>query len=408
MPIFEYKARNKRGEMMQGRIESPNPQGVASWMLAAGLVPVHIRPHAADVEQPQWLLRLQGQDRLSEIDLLLFTRQMGALIKAGVPMLQALVSVQNSSTKPGVIKVMQALRSDLDKGMELSGAMAHHPKSFSDFYVSMVRVGEGSGQLELIFKRLFQQLEFDLEMKEKIKQAMRYPTFVIIAIAIALAILNVYVIPTFANIYASMKVSLPLLTKVLLGFSSFTVTYWWAVIGAIVLGIYAYRMYTSTPQGLYRVDKLKLKIPLVGKILSKAAIARFAFSFATASKSGVPIVQNFTLVARVVDNAFYEDRIMQMRDGVSRGESLARVAQSAGIFAPIELQMIGVGEDTGETDDMMEQVAEMYQREVGYEVGRLSAAIEPILIGAMGALVAILMLGIFMPLWDLGQMARHK
>jgi MSHA biogenesis protein MshG len=408
MPIFEYKARNKRGEMMQGRIESPNPQGVATWMLTAGLVPVVIKPQPPDVVHAEWLLRLQGQDRLSEIDLLLFTRQMGSLTKAGVPMLEALTSIQNSSARPGVVKIIQALRNDLDKGIELSGAMARQPKSFNDFYVSMVRVGEGTGELETIFKRLHQQLQFDKDMKQKVKQAMRYPTFVVVAIAIALVILNIYVIPVFGNVYSGMKVSLPILTTILLGFSSLTVKYWWVAVGAGALAFFAFRAYTGNPEGRYRVDKLKLRIPLVGTIISKAAIARFAFTFAMASKSGVPIVQIFSLVSRVVDNAFYEDRILLMREAVGRGESMSRAAQSAGIFSPIELQMIGVGEDTGDLDQMMDEVASMYQAEVEYEVGKLSAAIEPILIGVMGAIVAILMLGIFLPLWDLGQMARQR
>jgi MSHA biogenesis protein MshG len=172
--------------------------------------------------------------------------------------------------------------------------------------------------------------------------------------------------------------------------------------------LYGFRLYLKQPEGRYRWDKFKLKLPLIGSILSKAGIARFCLSFSIACKSGVPIDQAFTLVAKVVDNAFYEKRIHQMRDGITRGETMLRIAQSAGIFKAMELQMIAVGEATGELEKMMGQVAEMYQEEVQYEVGRLGSAIEPILLAVMGGLVLVLMLGIFLPLWDLGQLAQQS
>ncbi len=408
MDTYQYKGRNKRGEVMQGAIESPNPRAVAAWMIAADISPIVIKLQPSLKEQPQWLRALQGEGALTLVDLLLFTRQMGTMVKSGVPMLQSLESIQKSTTNKRLIEVLQAIRADLDKGVELSGAMARHPKFFGDYYVNMVRVGEGSGQLEEVFKRLFQQLEFDKHMKQKIKGAFRYPMFVMIAISIAIGIMTIFVIPVFAKVFSSMNVSLPFLTLFLLSVSGFAVKYWWAVLIAGMLAVYVFRQYTATPDGRYKWDKFKLKFPVIGSIMAKATIARFCRSFATASKSGVPIVQTFTLVARVVDNAFYEERILTMRSGVERGESMLRVAQSSGIFSPLELQMISVGEETGEIDAMLEQVANMYQDEVEYEVSRISESIEPILLAVMGVLVAILLLGIFMPLWDLTQMARPK
>jgi MSHA biogenesis protein MshG len=285
--------------------------------------------------------------------------------------------------------------------------MAQHPKFFNDYYVSMVRVGEGSGQLEEIFKRLFEQLEFERHMKMKIKGAMRYPTFVLIAISIAVAVLTIFVIPVFANMYSKFNATLPILTRVLLGSSRFALDYWWAVLAMIGVTFYAFKLYTNKPNGRYNWDKLKLRIPIMGRIQNKATLARFCRSFATATKSGVPLMQAFTLVSRVVDNAFFEERILLMRNGVERGESLLRVAQTAGIFSPQELQMISVGEQTGDIESMLNQVADMYQEEVDYEVGRLSESIEPILLGFMGVLVLILMLGIFLPMWQMGQVMMH-
>lgn len=407
MDNFTYEGRNQRGELIKGKIESPNQQAVAQWMLGTGITPVMIRPILQAKPQPQWLTKIQGQGSLSPTELLLFTRQMGTMVKAGLPLLQALAGMQKSSTNIRLVALLGAIREDLDKGLELSTAMARHPKFFDDYYVSMIRVGEGAGQLEEIFVRLFAQLEFERDMKQKIKGALRYPTFVVIAISVAIGILAIFVIPVFAKVYASMKVQLPPLTRLLLAVSDFAVHYWWLVIVVIMTAIYGFRLYLKQPEGRYRWDKFKLKLPLIGSILSKAGIARFCLSFSIACRSGVPIDQAFTLVAKVVDNAFYEKRIHQMRDGITRGETMLRIAQSAGIFKAMELQMIAVGEATGELEKMMGQVAEMYQEEVQYEVGRLGSAIEPILLAVMGGLVLVLMLGIFLPLWDLGQLAQQ-
>jgi len=406
MPIFNYSGRNARGEAMQGQIESQNSQAVASWMLSAGITPIDIKP-LAEVSGPAWLRKLNERP-LTDVDLLLFTRQMGTMVKAGVAMMQALAAIQKSTLKPRLVRLLQALRDDLDKGHELSTAMARHPVFFSEYYTNMVKVGEGTGRLEEIFRRLFVQLEFEKHMKNKIKGALRYPSFVMTAIAIAVGILNLYVIPVFAKVYAGFKVELPPLTRLLIGTSNFAVSYWWAIVAAAILAVYAFRSWTGTTEGRYAWDKSKLRIPIVGSILVKSTIARFALSLAVASKSGIPLMQAFTLVSRVVENAFYEQRILQMRDGVERGESMLRVAQSAGIFTPLELQMIAVGEETGEIDEMLEQIAKMYQDEVEYEVNRLSESLEPILLAGLAVLVMIMMLGIFLPLWDLGQVALHK
>jgi MSHA biogenesis protein MshG len=409
MDTFDYKGRNKRGEIMHGSIESPNVQGVANWMLASGIAPIHIQVRENKLRgQPNWLRALQVGESVKLVDLLLFTRQMGTMVRAGVPIMQALTGIQKSTGNHALADVIKDVRTDLDKGLELSSAMAQHPKVFTDYYVSMVRVGEGTGQLEEVFKRLFEQFVFDDHMQKKVKGALRYPSFVMIALGIAITILTIFVIPTFAQIFTSMKLDLPLLTRLLLGVSGFAVNYWWMVLGGATAIGYSFRLYTRMPEGRYQWDRLKLHFPVVGSIIKKATLARFCRSFATASKSGVPVVQAFTLVSRVVNNAFYEERILGMRNGVERGENMLRVSQSAGIFSPIELQMIAVGEETGDIDGMLNQVADMHQEEVEYEVDRLSEAIEPILLVVMGVLVGILLLGIFMPMWDMTKLAHQQ
>ena len=406
MPIFDYKGRNKQGDLMAGKIDSMNIQSVAGWLMSVGITPIIIKPQAEPTRLPKWIRALQSSTIVSDVEVLLFTKQMGTMVRAGVPMMQALAGIQKSTSRERFADVIQVLRNDLDKGLELSGAMARHPKYFSEYYVSMVRLGEGTGRLDEAFQRMFAQLEFEKHMKQKIKGALRYPTFVFTAIAIAIAVLSLWVIPVFAKVYAGMKVELPFLTRLLLAVSDFAVNYWWAVLAIAVLAIFGFRAYVSTTRGRYRWDKAKLKFPVFGTIIIKATIARFAFTFASATRSGMPLVSAFSLVSRVVENAFYEERILLMRDGVERGDSILRVATSAGIFSPLELQMMAVGEDTGNMDEMVEQVAKMYQEEVDYEVGRLSESIEPILLAAMGVLVTVLMLGIFLPLWDLGSAVK--
>lgn len=407
MQHFLYEGRNRRGELVKGRIESPTTQAVAQWMMGTGIVPVKISADAKKDDTDSVLGRLKGRGTLTATDLLLFTRQLGTMVRAGLPLMQALSGMQKSSGNPKLAALLGKLREDLDQGLELSQAMARHPEFFDDYYVSMIRVGEGAGRLDEVFVRLFAQLEFERDMRQKIKGALRYPTFVVIAIAIAVAILTIFVIPVFAKVYAGMKVELPLLTRVLLAVSDFAVNWWWAVLAFLGACFYGFRLWTGQPAGRYRWDKFKLRLPLVGSIFNKAGIARFCLSFSIACKSGVPIDQAFTLVAKVVDNAFFERRIHGMREGITRGETMLQIAQASGIFQAMELQMISVGEATGEMEKMMEQVAQMYQEELQYEVSRLGDAIEPILLAVMGGLVLVLMLGIFLPLWDLGQLAQQ-
>lgn len=407
MDTYHYKGRNKRGEVLYGTIESPSPQAVARWLIETEIFPIAITAQSPERKDPEWFTRMMGEGAVSQVELLMFTRQMGNMVRAGMPMMEAIEGIQKSTGNKALAKILQAVREDLDKGTQLSTAFSNHPKAFDEYYVSMVRVGEESGRLEESFQSLFKQIEFDRDMRKQIKGAMRYPTFVMVAIGLAMSILMVFVIPVFAKTYASLKVQLPLLTRVLVATSDFAIQYWWLILLVLGLVYYVFHFWVATPQGKYTWDRFKLRLPVVGKIFVKATIARFCRSFATAGKSGVPLVQAFLLVSRVVNNAYYEDRILQMRKGVERGETLSRVARAAGIFTPIDLQMIAVGENTGEVDDMMEQIALMYQEDVEYEVSRLSQTIEPLLLAVMGVLVGILLLGIFMPLWNLGQATLH-
>jgi MSHA biogenesis protein MshG len=304
--------------------------------------------------------------------------------------------------------VIKDIRESLDSGRELSAAMRRHPECFSSFYLSMVRVGEMTGRLEEVFLRLFSHLEFERDMRSRVKSAIRYPSFVVAAMVVAMFVVNLFVIPQFVRVFASLKAELPIMTRVLIGTSSFTTAYWPVILVGAAGAFFAVRAWVATAAGRFAWDKGKLRIPVAGKIIHKATMARFARSFALSSKSGVPIVQALTVVSQTVDNAYLCARIEQMRDGVERGESIFRTSVTAGIFTPIVLQMIAVGEESGSLDDLMDEIAAMYEREVDYELKTLSAQVEPILIVFLGAMVLVLALGIFVPMWDLGRAAMPK
>ncbi|MBV8030805.1 MAG: type II secretion system F family protein [Betaproteobacteria bacterium] len=407
MPTYAYRGRNARGEQVRGTLEGADTGAIAEQLFNTGITPVDIRQEeSAAPAGPSWWQRLQ-EERPNPLDVIFFTRQMHTLLRAGVPILRALAGLQESH-KPAMARIIQDLRTSLDSGRELSTAMYRHPEVFSAFYVSLVRVGEATGLLDQVFIRLFEHLEFERETRDRIKAALRYPTFVIIAMAIALVVVNIIVIPAFAKVFQNFKVDLPFMTRVLIGVSDLFVHGWPIMLVGLVGGAVSLRAWIASPNGRYRWDKLKLRLPIVGHIILHATLARFARSFALCLKSGIPAVQALSVVSRVADNEYISHRIEQMRDGVERGESVLRTSITTGIFTPMVLQMIAVGDETGELDELLLEVAEMYERDVDYSVKNLAANIEPVLIVFLAILVLILALGVFLPLWDLGQTILKK
>ncbi|MEL4178955.1 type II secretion system F family protein [Roseateles sp. PN1] len=412
MQAFAWRGRNNRGELLDGVIDATDADAVAAQLMAGGVIPVSIAlsgGSGTSISAPQqdWLQMLQNRPVSTE-DCLVMTRQLYTLQKAGVPILRSLAGLEASTAQPAMIALLQDLRASLDQGRELATAMGRHPKVFSPFYIAMVRVGEMTGKLTEVLLRLSQHLEFELDIRARIKQALRYPVMVLVAMAIAIIVINIFVLPTFAAVFAGFKAELPLMTKLLLGFSAWTLRWWPMVIAGSAGLVMLIRSYLATPNGRYRWDRRKLRLPIAGEIVLKATLARFARSFALAYSSGVPISQAMTVVAQTVENAYIGSRIEQMRDGVERGESISRCAAASGVFTPIVLQMIAVGEETGELDGLMMEIASMYERETDYSIKGLSASIEPVLLLIIGVLVLILALGVFLPLWNLGQAAMGR
>ena len=408
MAYFSYSGRNATGELVHGVLEGADSGAVATQLFGSGITPVEIGTARTSGDDGIGSLFARLTKRSVEpTELLLFSRQMYALLKAGVPIMRALAGLQESATNPAFREVLRDIRESLDNGRPLSTSM-QRTGVFSAFYVAMVYVGETTGKLEEIFLRLYNHLEFQEFMRNQVKSALRYPIFVMIAMMVAIVVINLFVIPAFAKVYAGFNAQLPLLTRMLIGFSEFMVATWWLQALILIAAIFGCRSYVNTESGRYNWDRMKMRIPVAGKIVLKATMARFARSLALAIRSGVPIVQGLTLVAQTVENAFVARQIDRMRDGVERGESVLRTASHARIFTPVVLQMVMVGEESGALDDMMQEIADIYQREVEYELKTLGAQIEPILIIGLGILVLILALGVFLPIWDLGQAAMKR
>jgi MSHA biogenesis protein MshG len=408
MPLFQYKGRNQRGEAVRGHLEAVSPDAVAVQLMNSGVIPVDIGVAQAREDIFAALrARLAASTRITLTDLSLFSRQMYTLLKAGVPIMQALRGLRDSTQNPALAKVIIGIGESLDTGLDLTSALRRHPQVFSPLYVNMVQVGETTGSLQEVFLQLAVYLEREKDTRDRIKSATRYPIFVVAAIFIAIFIINLFVVPTFAKVYAGFKIELPMATKILIASSNFTVAYWPLILLAIITAVFALRYYVRTPEGRYRWHKMKLGIPVVGRVIYKATLGRFSRALAVMMKSGVPLVQGMTVVSRAVDNDYISDRIVQMRDGVERGETIARTAAATGMFPPLVIQMISVGEDTGSVDELMFNVADYYEREVDYDITNLSTALQPILIVFLSVMVFILALGVFLPMWDLVQVARQ-
>ena len=413
MPRFAYPGRAASGAV-SGELDGVDASAVATMLMSRGVTPLQISADGAASLKPggakpgDLALTKLFQPEVLPADLMLFSRQLHTLLRAGVPILRALAGLQESAANPKMKSTLASVRQSLESGIELSMCFAQQGGVFDNFYVSMVRVGEMTGRLDEVFLRLFKHIEFESFMHQQVKSAVRYPSFVVAAMAIAVGVINTLVVPAFANVFKSFNAELPLATRLLVGSSEFTLRYGWAVGIASVVGFFVLRRWKAQPAGRLTWDRWMLKAPLAGRIVQKATLSRFSRSFAIALKSGVPIEQALTVVSQTVDNAYISRKVEAMREAVERGDTILRAAIASGIFTPVVLQMIAVGEETGAIDELMEEIAELYTNEVQYELKTLSQQIEPILIVFLGALVLLLALGVFLPLWDLGRVSLKK
>jgi MSHA biogenesis protein MshG len=405
MPLYQFKGRGGNGQLVDGEIEGSNSSAVAGMLMERGVTPISIVEKEMRVDVLEVIGKYLRLNRISIEELLMFTRQMGALNKAGIPITRAISGLIETVQNPLLSNALSDILDQLESGRGLSVACARHPKVFSNLYVSMIQVGESTGKLDESFRMLAEYIDRTRRITQNIKTALRYPTTVVISIAIAMAILNLFVIPKFADFFQANKLELPWQTVLLLNTSNFFVDYWHLIFGTLTATFVGFRYYIGTPDGRLKWHRFIVAAPLVGDILHRAFMARFARSFAMAYSAGVPIVHAMGIIARSVGNDYIASYVNGMREGVERGESLTRTASATGMFTPVVMQMFAVGEEAGNLDEMMSFIADFYEEEVDYDVKTLSDKIEPLIYVAVGAMVLVLALGIFVPMWDLAQLA---
>lgn len=406
MPHFQYQGRSAGGDKVEGRLEGASLETVVAQLQSQRIVPIRIEEVHEPAAKKDWMTLRLRKPRVTLDDLAMFCRQMYALTRAGIPIVQAVSGLAEMSRSEVLKDALQTITSRLRSGVSLATAMQEHNKVFSSIFVSLVHVGENTGRLDEAFRRLMQHIELERETGNRVSQALRYPTIVFSAMVIAMAIINLFVIPNFSKVFKKLGHDLPLPTQILMKTSEFTVNYWWAIV--LVAGVAAMTLvsYIKTEPGRLQWDRIKLRIPIIGSILNKIALSRFTRSFAMMAESGVPIVQSLGIVGSTLGNRYIESSISSIRRGIERGDSLARSAAATQMFTPLILQMIAVGEETGALDKLLHDVSDFYEEEVDFQLKKLADAIEPIVLAFMGALVLVLALGVFLPMWELGSAMR--
>ncbi|MEW6325017.1 MAG: type II secretion system F family protein [Nitrospirota bacterium] len=403
MPIFEYKARDKAGGLFSGSFESISRDAVATQLDAQGFWPVSITEKRDDVLSGDFFARFR---RVSDQDRLFFTRQLHSLISAGVSFSGSFQALITQMENPKLKALLEQIRRDVEGGMSFSQALEKHSSVFDDLYVGMVSAGEQAGVLDVILERLLQLGEHEQETRQRIKTATRYPKIVIGGMVIAFVVLMIFVVPTFAKVYSSFKVELPLPTKIMIWTNFAFMNYWWLMLGVVGGGWYGAKRYLATVAGREQWDRVKLRLPLFGPIFLKAALSRFALIFAILTKSGLPVLQVLDIVAGTVGNTVLTKLIRKISEAVREGHNLSGPMREAKLFPPVVLQMVSVGEETGRIDEMLIKVSEYYDREVDYSLKTLSSALEPMLLACVGGMVLLVALAIFLPWWDLMQVFK--
>lgn len=409
MATFRYSGRNAEGAKVAGIVDGNSAEAVASELLGKSITPLTIEAqNAVDADVFASIGEFLRRKHVDLDELIIFCRQMYSLAKAGVPIIRAIAGLGESNRNLYFREVLQKVRSDLEGGVSMAVALNAHPKVFGTLFVSMISVGENTGQLDQAFRQLASYLELERETRKRIKQATRYPLFVLSAMAVALTVINLFVIPAFSKVFAQFQAQLPLPTRILIATSQSFQDYWWLL--ALLLGgsLYAFFKWIETEAGALKWDQLKLRLPIVGGIFERIALARFTRTFAMMYKAGVPLLQTLSINSASVGNKYIGQAILGMRESVERGEALTRSASASGLFTPLVLQMMAVGEETGALDDLFVEVADFYEQEVDYDLKQLADAIEPILIVAMGVMVLILALGVFLPMWELASAAKGR
>jgi MSHA biogenesis protein MshG len=406
MPDFKYTGRDQEGHKVSGQLEAFTQAIAINQLQLRKIIITSLVEETLTSNDINFSFALKRKITLD--DQVLLTRQLFALMKAGIPIIRALNGLAESTDNPPLSKILNSIANSLVSGSELAIAFRQFPKTFSPIFIGMIHVGENTGRLDIAFQKLTAHLELERETKKRIKSATRYPLFVMGAILFAMIIINVMVIPNFASVFEKLGADLPITTQILIASSEFTLNYWWLIFMITIGGFYAWLRYIKTAKGLLWWDTQKLRLPFFGSLFKRIALARFSRSFSMMLTSGVPILKALSIIVESVGNRSIGVAIEDMYRGVERGEGLTSTASATGLFTPLVLQMMSVGEETGSIDTLLDNVADFYEEEIDYELKQLADSMEPILLAFLGGVVLVLALGVFLPIWDLSGAMGNK
>ncbi len=396
MPVFEYTARNAAtGQIMKGTLDVPTRDDVLKHIKQQKMIVVNVR------EQPKQLSLSFGKKGIRTRDIVIFTRQFATMINSGLPLVQSLDILARQTENPSLAEVTKQVVFDVESGHTLADAFSKHPKAFTELYVNMVAAGEAGGILDTILLRLATFLEKSDALIRKVKGAMVYPGVIMSVAGIAVAVLLIFVIPTFQKMFASVGMELPLPTRIVIAMSDFLISYWWALILIIVGIVYAIRSYYKTPNGQKQIDQMMLNAPVLGDLLRKSAVSRFTRTLGTLISSGVSILDGLEITAKTAGNRVIHDAVMESRNSIAGGETIAGPLEKSKVFPPMVISMIAVGEQTGGLDEMLSKIADFYDEEVDVAVSALLSLMEPMMIVILGVIVGGMVVAMYLPIFDM-------
>ena len=392
MATFTYTARSFAGEMRTATLEAQSRDDVIAQLRRQRLNVVKI--DEATPKKPK-----RGHIKMR--DIVILTRQFSTMINAGLPLVQAMTILAEQSQNKVLSEVMRKVVFDVESGNTVADALSKHPQAFSNLYVNMVAAGEAGGILDTILMRLATFMEKNDALIRKVKGAMIYPGVIMTVAAIAVTVLLIFVIPVFENLFASAGLALPLPTRIVMGASRFLKGYWYVVLGTIVALVFMFKRYHATSNGKLKIDKFLLKVPVLGDVLRKSAVSRFTRTLGTLISSGVSILDGLEITAKTAGNRVVQDAIMESRSSIAGGDTIAQPLKKSGVFPPMVISMISVGEQTGGLDEMLSKIADFYDEEVDAAVSNLLSLLEPVMIVFLGVVVGGMVVSMYLPIFDM-------
>ena len=402
MPSFEYKAIKPDGSEVTEVMEAKDADAVTAYLDKLGYLPLKIKQSGGGLN----LKLFSNRRKLKDAEVVMFTRQLVTLLRAGVPLLSCLDALVEQADSEGLKEIIEKIYVDIESGLSLSDAIKRHPKEFSELYINSIKAGEMGGALDKVLERLVELMEHEQETNARIKSAMRYPIIVVVTLVLAFVALMMLVVPNFIDLFTKMKIELPLPTRLLIGFHYVLSNYWYLVIAGLSAIAFGFFKYIKTEKGAFRWDQFMITVPIFGDLNLKTAMSRFTRMFETLNSSGLPILQTLEITAKTVGNIVIGKEIEKAAAGVLQGAGLAGPLSEGKIFPPMVIRMIAIGEQSGSLDTMLLNVSKHYDTEVEYAVKNLTGMIEPVLTVGVGVIVLFLALAIFLPMWSLTTLAQ--